>query len=121
MQISELLLVLGVLAFCTIPLLSIIFGIVGLVKIGRSGGQLRGAGLAWTGIIIGVISLLAVPAVGGLALVSRRSQASAWEAETALKEAVLQERKDRKKRTRAIEIAPEDLAPTQETTEKEGV
>ena len=53
--------VLGILGFCTffitaIP--AIIFGIVALVKIGKSGGRLKGNGFAIAGI--------AVPAVSGL-------------------------------------------------------
>jgi len=55
--------VLGILSFCTffitaIP--AIILGIVGLVKIGKSGGRLKGNGLAIAGIVVPAVSLFFV-------------------------------------------------------------
>ncbi len=52
-------LVLGILGFCGITaLVGLILGIVAQVKIGRSGGRLRGSGLAIAGIIVSGTMLL---------------------------------------------------------------
>lgn len=51
-----------------LPLLAVIFGTVGLVKIRRSQGSLKGAGLAWTGILVGGFLLLALPILAGVLL-----------------------------------------------------
>jgi hypothetical protein len=69
-------LILGLLGlFCTsiltgIP--AIIFGILGLKDIGRSGGRLGGKGLAVTGIITGGLSILCLP-VGLIAFFAGRA------------------------------------------------
>jgi ribosomal protein L40E len=57
-------LVLGILSFltfCLTALPALIFGIVGLVKIAKSRGQLKGTGLAIAGIVVPVISIPIVP------------------------------------------------------------
>lgn len=61
--------VLGILSFCTFLLtapLAIIFGIISLVKISRSQGQLKGTGLAIAGIAVPVVSLPIVALVMGI-------------------------------------------------------
>jgi len=64
--------VLGILSFCTffitaIP--AIILGIVGLVKIGKSGGKLKGNGFAIAGIVVPVVaSVFVLPMVVGISL-----------------------------------------------------
>lgn len=53
-------LILGILGFCTFGLAGIaglILGIVGLIAINKSAGQLKGGGLAVAGIIISAVSL----------------------------------------------------------------
>jgi len=64
--------VLGILSFCTffIPAIpAIILGIVGLVKIGRSGGKLKGNGFAVAGIVVPVVaSVFVLPMVVGISL-----------------------------------------------------
>jgi len=62
-------LVLGILSFCTFLLtapLAIIFGIISLVKISRSNGQLKGTGLAIAGIAVPVIALPIVVLIMGI-------------------------------------------------------
>jgi hypothetical protein len=54
-------LILGILGFCTFGLAGIaglILGIVGLIAINKSAGQLKGGGLAVAGIIISAVSLI---------------------------------------------------------------
>lgn len=57
-------LVIGILAPCTAGLaglFGVIFGIAALKKIARGGGRLQGRGLAWTGLIISAVFLVAIP------------------------------------------------------------
>jgi hypothetical protein len=66
-------LVCGIAGLCTAGLgggVGIILGIVAVVKVKRSAGQLKGKGMAVVGIIAGILSILlwAVLIVGGLAL-----------------------------------------------------
>ena len=66
-------LVCGIAGLCTAGLggiAGIILGIVAMVKVKRSAGQLKGKGLAIVGIIVGILSILlwAVLIVGGLAV-----------------------------------------------------
>jgi len=66
-------LVCGIAGLCTAGLggvVGIILGIVAMVKVKRSAGQLKGKGLAIGGIIVGILSILlwAVLIVGGLAV-----------------------------------------------------
>ncbi len=63
--------VLGILSFCTFLLtapLAIILGIISLVKISRSKGQLKGTGLAIAGIAVPVIALPIVALIMGITL-----------------------------------------------------
>ena len=53
-------LILGILGFCTFGLAGIagfILGIVGLIVISKSAGQIKGGGLAIAGIIVSAVSL----------------------------------------------------------------
>jgi hypothetical protein len=50
-------------AVLVIPLLAILLGIIALVRINRSGGQLRGRGWAIAAILGGALMLFAVPAL----------------------------------------------------------
>ena len=62
--VAALSLVFGLLGFTVIGgLVSIVLGFIANVRIGRSEGRLRGRGLAWTGIIMSAVWLLAL-AVG---------------------------------------------------------
>ena len=76
-------LVLGIAGLCTVGLGSIagvILGIAALVRIGRSGGQLAGRGLAIGGIIASIVTLLVwVVAAAAIFLVSSRV-AQEWDA-----------------------------------------
>jgi prepilin-type processing-associated H-X9-DG protein len=63
--------VLGILSFCTFLLtapLAIILGIISLVKISRSKGQLKGTGLAIAGIAVPVIAIPMVALIMGITL-----------------------------------------------------
>ncbi len=60
-------LVCSIVGPCTLGLASligIILGIVGLVKIGKAGGAVRGKGLAIAGIVLGGLGIVAVPVIG---------------------------------------------------------
>jgi prepilin-type processing-associated H-X9-DG protein len=64
-------LVLGILSFCTILLtapLAIIFGIISLIMISKSKGQLKGTGLAIAGIAVPVIALPFVALIMGITM-----------------------------------------------------
>jgi hypothetical protein len=63
-------LVLGILGLCGITaILGLVLGIVAQVKISRSGGRLKGGGLAIAGICVsGAMLLLALPFMAGLFL-----------------------------------------------------
>jgi hypothetical protein len=61
MSIASLILgIMGIPLFCSVivPILAIIFGIVGLNQISKSGGEKRGRGMAIAGIICGAIGTL---------------------------------------------------------------
>lgn len=53
------------------PILAMLFGTVGLIRIGISNGRLRGKGMALTGLILGIIATVAWSAVsiGGMQMV----------------------------------------------------
>lgn len=72
------LLVMIALAAC--PILAIIFGTVALSKIRRSNGQLKGTGMAWSGIILGILLLFSAPLVGAMTLVFPARQSAASQA-----------------------------------------
>ncbi len=60
-------LVCSIVGPCTLGLASligIILGIVGLVKIGKAGGAVRGKGLAIAGIVLGGLGIFIVPLIG---------------------------------------------------------
>ena len=63
-------LVLGILGFCGITAIAgLILGIAAQVRISRSGGRLKGSGLAIGGIVVsGIMLLLALPIMAGLLL-----------------------------------------------------
>jgi prepilin-type processing-associated H-X9-DG protein len=66
-------LVLGILGLTCIlpiigPLLAVIFGIVALNRISKSGGQITGQGQAVAGLIIGAISMLMIPIMAAIML-----------------------------------------------------
>ncbi|MBE3069432.1 MAG: DUF4190 domain-containing protein [Planctomycetes bacterium] len=63
-------LICGIVGPCTLGLASIagiILGAVGLSKIGKAGGALRGRGLAIAGIVLGGLGLVALPVIGMMA------------------------------------------------------
>ena len=74
LRIVLLLLVLG-LPLC--GLLAAVLGVVALVRINRSGGALRGRGLAIGAIVLGGLMLLATPVLlfGGVAAAKGRARA----------------------------------------------
>jgi len=64
-------LILGIVGPCTVGLgsiVGIILGIVGLVKIGKSGGQLGGRGLAIAGLVVSGIGIVILPFLVGAAV-----------------------------------------------------
>ena len=64
-------LILGIVGPCTVGLASIvgvILGIVGLVKIGKSAGQLGGRGLAIAGLVVSGIGVVILPFLVGAAV-----------------------------------------------------
>jgi hypothetical protein len=62
-------LVLGLFGFCGITaIIGLILGIVAQVKISKSGGRLKGGGLAIAGIVVSGIMLLMLPVLAGLLL-----------------------------------------------------
>jgi hypothetical protein len=62
-------LVLGILGFCGVTaILGVILGIVAQVKISRSGGRLKGRGLAIAGILLSVLTLFFSFVLAGLLL-----------------------------------------------------
>jgi prepilin-type processing-associated H-X9-DG protein len=64
-------LILGIAGPCTIGLgsiLGIILGIVGLVKIGKSAGQLGGRGLAIAGLVVSAVGVVLLPVILGVVI-----------------------------------------------------
>ncbi|MCK4905348.1 DUF4190 domain-containing protein [bacterium] len=57
-SISGLILGMGLSSFGTIPLLSILLGIISIIKINKSSDNLRGKGFAIAGIILGGLGLI---------------------------------------------------------------
>ena len=64
--------VVGILAFCPLPLIgsiaAIVMGHIAHVKIGRSNGTLKGSGMAIAGFICGYVSLLMIPVLAALSI-----------------------------------------------------
>ncbi|MBU0534442.1 MAG: hypothetical protein KJ887_06580 [Candidatus Omnitrophica bacterium] len=57
-SISGLILGMGLSSFGTIPLLSILLGIISIIKINKNSDNLRGKGFAIAGIILGGLGLI---------------------------------------------------------------
>lgn len=57
-SISGLILGMGLSSLGTIPLLSILLGIISIIKINKSNDNLRGKGFAIAGIILGGLGLI---------------------------------------------------------------
>ena len=86
--IGPLVALLVILGVPLVGVLALVLGIVALVRIGRSGGALRGRGLALAAIVLGGLMLLVTPVllVGGL-LVARGEAAVDHRAVRALEQA----------------------------------
>ncbi len=78
---SGLAIALLVLSILGIHLLGLIFGIIALKKIKRSGGSLRGSGLALTGVIVssvGLVVLISLVALGRQLYIRKIEDAQVW-------------------------------------------
>jgi prepilin-type processing-associated H-X9-DG protein len=74
--------VLGIAGLCTVGLtgiVGIILGIIALKKIGRSGGQVAGRGLAIGGIVASIVTLLVWALLVALSLFLSLGVSRAWE------------------------------------------
>jgi hypothetical protein len=78
-------LICGIGGLCTLGLgglVGIILGIIGLVKIGKSGGQLKGKGLAIGGIVASALSMILGLLLGLFCSIILRNDIEGWTAET---------------------------------------
>jgi len=108
---------LGILLLLGVPacgLLALILGVVALLRIARSGGALRGKGLAVAAVVLGGLMLLATPVILGIAAAWQSS--SSWHDQVIIEADVAKQKqpeydpnkkRDIFKNTKPPEAAPE--------------